>query len=448
MDTSMPDRTADATSQRRSRRRTATVSLVVTAVVLAAFGGGWVAAGSFQSPAQRAAAAQAPPAGPVTVEVSRGILAQTVSTNAVVSRQTQQQVTINGGASPSVATKQPIASGSSLAAGTVVLEVNGRPVFGMPGSFPFYRDLRSGDTGPDVIQFQQGLKAAGYSVTPDGKFGKGTETATRALYKAAGYDVGLATQSGGDSSGTADTTGQTGTDGTAPQPGADSAGSAAAGAPAASIVIVPSSELIVFTSLPAFLVASPPVGTVLDAKSSVSVETGSEIASAAVASSVAVSLRAGMTAELTGPDNTTVSVTVSTVGSAPASTDSVKSTADSTSTDGGVISDASASGTDSTAATGDATVVFTSEGESLPESWLHATALAVITLDVAAKDSLLVPTVAVVTGGKGQAHVLKRLPDGSFTTIAVSEIGQMGGRSAVVAKNPRDLVVGDTVKVG
>ena len=441
--------TADPGFRPKSGRRAKLYAAGTLVFVLAAFGGGWFAASSFQSPAQRAAAAKAPPASAVTAEVGAGALEQTISTSAIVTRQTQQQVSVTGAASPAVVTKQTLASGAAIAAGKVALEVNGRPVFAMPGKFPFYRDLHPGDTGPDVAQLQQGLRAAGYSVPSDGKFGKSTDAATRALYKAAGYTVSTSITSitsgsatSGSAVGVQDTTNSASTN----------SGSAATDAPT---LTIPLAEVLMFASLPAYLVSAPAIGTLLDAKSTISIEAGIEVANATVAASVAVSLRTGMTATLTGPDGTTIPVTVGTVGPPAAATVNPGSadgaspaTSGTSTTGGGVTSDATTGGAPVSDAGGDVAVVLVAGSAPLPESWLRATALAVITVSVAAKDSLLVPTIAVVTGGKGQAHVLKRLPDGSFRTIAVDEVGQMAGRSAVTVKDPEDLASGDTVKVG
>lgn len=68
-----------------------------------------------------------------------------------------------------------------------ILEVSGRPVFALPGEFPSYRDLNSGDTGRDVRQLQAGLRACGYGLAVDGIAGPGTRNAVVAMYKRAGY---------------------------------------------------------------------------------------------------------------------------------------------------------------------------------------------------------------------------------------------------------------------
>ena len=434
--------TAEPESRTSPGRHTALSAAGIVFFLLAAFGGGWFAAGSFQSPAQRAAAAKAPPPGAVTAEVGRGALEHTISANAVVSRQTQQQVAVAGAVSPSVVTNQTRASGAPITAGIVALEVNGRPRFSMPGKFPFYRDLHPGDSGPDVVQLQLGLQAAGYAVPSDGKFGKRTEAATRGLYKTSGYAVSTASTtnttesapSGAAGSAPAQAAPESADQGT----GNGTGSSSGSGATGETTLSVPSTEILVFASLPAYLVAAPAVGTILDAKSMITIEAGSEIAVAAVASSIAVTLRAGMTATLSGPDGSTIPVTVGTIGtpaaqglnSGSADGDSAASRGAST-PDGGVTADDTSPGASISGAGGDVTVVLVAGSKPLPASWLRSVTLAVITVEVAAKDSLLVPTIAVITGGKRPAHVLKRLRDGSFSKIEVDEVAQLGGQSAV-----------------
>ena len=59
-----------------------------------------------------------------------------------------------------------------------------------------------------------------------------------------------------------------------------------------------------------------------------------------------------------------------------------------------------------------------------------------------------VPSIAVVSGAKGAAHVLKRGPDGSYVSVPVTEIGTLEGKSAVRPTTAGALRAGDAVKVG
>lgn len=377
-------------------------------VIVLVFAGGWFAAESFESPAQRAASAKAPPASAITAAVSRGDLSQVISANAVMSRAAQQHVVLRAAGSPAVVTGQPLAAGAEVDPGTVVAEVNGRPVIALPGAFRFYRDLTIGDRGPDVVQLQRGLSAAGYSVAADGVFGAGTVRAVKNLYAAAGYSVPTVA-AGGAAGG-----------GTVPAPISDSGATTAPGAtPPATTppqIKVDRFELLVGGGLPGFLVASPGVDTELGDTSEVVVEHGQVVGAAAIADSVAVDLAPDMKGVMTGADGVKVPIVVSSVGTPAKAGDPVL-------------------------------VVLTGDGAALPEKWLRTRALAVITIETAAKDSLLVPSAAVVTSGRTDAYVLKRHADGTFAEVAVEEVGRLAGRSAVIPKQPNDLRAGDTVRI-
>lgn len=50
-----------------------------------------------------------------------------------------------------------VASGGGLSFGAVAATVQGEPILVLPGRFPWYRDLRKGDAGPDVLQLNGAL---------------------------------------------------------------------------------------------------------------------------------------------------------------------------------------------------------------------------------------------------------------------------------------------------
>ncbi|WP_330464656.1 hypothetical protein [Micromonospora zamorensis] len=83
-------------------------------------------------------------------------------------------------------TKMPVKTGDVVRSGRVVAEVSGRPVIVVPGGFPAYRDIGTGDEGPDVRQFQQALRAR-YGTPVTGKVDARTVADLRRLYKAIGY---------------------------------------------------------------------------------------------------------------------------------------------------------------------------------------------------------------------------------------------------------------------
>src|SRR5262249_43617938 len=66
----------------------------------------------------------------------------------------------------------------------------GRPLLALTGSFPAYRDIGEGDTGPDVRQLQTALKAK-YRTPVTGVFDARTSADVRRLYQAARYDPPL-----------------------------------------------------------------------------------------------------------------------------------------------------------------------------------------------------------------------------------------------------------------
>jgi Putative peptidoglycan binding domain len=163
----------------------AAAGVIVLAVV------GWVAAQQIRSPAQVAADTAAPKASPITVPVVR----RTLSTIVIV-RGTVRY----GAAQPVVLATSRIKQGSDivtrpprrraqLGAGDVAMTVDGRPVFVMHGAIPMSRDLRDGDTGPDVRQLERSLAGLGFSPGPiDGRYDSATEAAVSSFYLSRGWD--------------------------------------------------------------------------------------------------------------------------------------------------------------------------------------------------------------------------------------------------------------------
>ncbi len=85
-------------------------------------------------------------------------------------------------------TKVKLQPGDTVASGTLLAEINSRPVFGFSRDIPLFRDLAPGTTGTDVEAFQQYLSRLGYyRVNPSGKFDAMTSTALEAMYRDYGY---------------------------------------------------------------------------------------------------------------------------------------------------------------------------------------------------------------------------------------------------------------------
>jgi len=89
-----------------------------------------------------------------------------------------------------VVTKMIARLGGRVQPGHVIAEIDGRPIILLRGSLPAYRDLREGDSGPDVTQLQTALIRLGYAdFDPSGYFGPSTAHALALLYEQLGYSV-------------------------------------------------------------------------------------------------------------------------------------------------------------------------------------------------------------------------------------------------------------------
>ncbi|WP_286346399.1 peptidoglycan-binding domain-containing protein [Frondihabitans sucicola] len=280
-------------------------------------------------------------------------------------------------------------------------------MFAIPGAFAFYRDLEQGISGPDVRQLQLGLTSAGLRVTTDGVFGESTEAAVAALYGRSGYSV---PRGEGPSSG----------DETLQSPSNDEVASVPAppSTPTApSVIRLPRAELTVMSTSSAHVVSVPEVGSpILDSTLAV-VEHGPMAAVAGVPAEVGSAIREGMKGSLSiggGRRPVTVTAVIPNKGEAETST----------------------------------RIELAGSTGELSESESGHEALLELEVEVVDRDSLLVPTVAVISGGSGSARVQKQTRQGSFVSIPVTEIGQLDGRSAVTATGREKLAPGDHVKVG
>ena len=414
-------------------------------------GGGWYAAGLFQSPDQRAASATAPSPSPVVSSVQSGMLDEVITAQAQVMRSEGHAVAIPLPEGTAVVTQHLQSPGSALGAGVALLSVNDRPVFAIAGSFPAFRDLAAGDTGIDVRQLQDGLRAAGYAIArrENGTFGPRTVAAVRAMYKAAGFSVAsapaIATDPPEETGGT-----RGGEDQSAAVDSGDAAPAPAEAVPApaetmpapaetvpvpaetvpaqaktvaapAETVAVPASELLVVSAgLPAVLGSMPPVGAVLTSENAKATFVGgSPVATAKIAATVVARLPVGTLGELQVSGADPVPVTAAAV----------------------------TAGDEATGNNGTATLT-PRDGATIPDAWLGTQVLAELTLNTVGQESLIVPSRAVAVRSDGTAHVLKRTPEGTFATVEVHELGTLAGLSAVEPESEDALAVGDQVQVG
>jgi macrolide-specific efflux system membrane fusion protein len=77
-----------------------------------------------------------------------------------------------------VVTSVGLTQGKPVKALTPLVTIDGTALYGIPSSYPLYRNLAEGDTGSDVTALQKALAAAGYDPgEADGDFGSGTADA-------------------------------------------------------------------------------------------------------------------------------------------------------------------------------------------------------------------------------------------------------------------------------
>jgi peptidoglycan hydrolase-like protein with peptidoglycan-binding domain len=145
-----------------------------------------------KSPADVAAEAKPPSPTVLTASVTRQVVRRTLVIRGSVSSSRIVRATPvpgNQGADTLVITAIRAQPGGAVRAGDVIVEVSGRPMLALPGPVPAYRDLKPGDSGPDVAQLQRALTAVGQPPSdPPGFFGAGTKSAIAALYRERGYD--------------------------------------------------------------------------------------------------------------------------------------------------------------------------------------------------------------------------------------------------------------------
>jgi hypothetical protein len=178
------------------RRRNIMIGVVLLALMASI--GGLLLSTTIKSPAQQAAQTSSPGPTRLTTTVQRQVIANTVLAQAVVTKPPEISGPPGGGSGGGGSNgAQPIVTrifhgpGSAVGPGQVIIEVAGRPMFVFQGTYPAYRDLAPGESGPDVAQLQAGLGALGYSIGSDssGVFGAGTSAAVTAFYHTIGYSV-------------------------------------------------------------------------------------------------------------------------------------------------------------------------------------------------------------------------------------------------------------------
>ncbi|MDX2881172.1 peptidoglycan-binding protein [Streptomyces ipomoeae] len=156
-----------------------------------------------KSPAERAASQGPPPADVLTAPVEYRVLKDSVVLRGTVRADQTVEITAvsagGGDAVRAVVTRTPLREGAQVKAGSVLVEISGRPLFALQGTLPAYRDLKPGAHGADVAQLQRALARLGHGTAPDpeGTFGAGTKRALTAFYASRGYEPLPATADGG-----------------------------------------------------------------------------------------------------------------------------------------------------------------------------------------------------------------------------------------------------------
>lgn len=190
--------TADESPGQGRLRRRRNILIGVVILALMASVGGLLLSTSIKSPAQQASETSSPGLTRLTTTVQRQVITNTVLAQAVVTKPPEISGPLGGGgggggsngAQP-IVTRIFLRPGSAVGPGQVILEVAGRPMFLFQGTYPAYRNLAPGESGPDVAQLQAGLAALGYLSGSDayGVFGAGTAAAVAAFYRGIGYSV-------------------------------------------------------------------------------------------------------------------------------------------------------------------------------------------------------------------------------------------------------------------
>ncbi|HEY0215725.1 MAG TPA: hypothetical protein VGC57_04980 [Cellulomonas sp.] len=172
--------------------RTGNRAIVVLAVVaVVGLVAGLVLSRFVINPADAAARTAAPQAGPITVPVESRELSNDVTIRGDVAYDDAVDLRVETAdlGERAVVTGQVPEVGATLDAGSVALEIAGRPVIVLPGDLPTYRTLRSGVSGPDVVQLKAALAALGIATGDPASDTYDTATAAgvRALYQRVGY---------------------------------------------------------------------------------------------------------------------------------------------------------------------------------------------------------------------------------------------------------------------
>ncbi|WP_203747894.1 peptidoglycan-binding protein [Cellulomonas chitinilytica] len=298
------------------------VSLLVTSVAFAL--------GTLVRSPSEAAAANSREKVPVTARVTqREITAEETVVTGKVAAGTRRDVVpaaTSASASRSVLTGRSVDAGAVLLPGTAPIEVNSRPLVTLTLPFDLFRDLGPGMEGSDVRAVQEGLAGLHlFRGTPDGRFGRQTSAAIRALYARVGAsapapstELSSAVEAANEALTAAEAALQPAP--TSPEGALDAPTSTAgleaavtkaradlAAATAAADTPLPAAEILSLPSAPVQLVSVAAVGTDVTEAPALTLRSGDTTVVARASVAAADQLAVGATATITGASDTSVS---------------------------------------------------------------------------------------------------------------------------------------------
>jgi len=163
------------------------VAFLVAVLALAT---GMIVGSRIKSPAQVDSETRPPEAGLITAKVQQRQLTARLAVRADVAFADPVRVSPPApmGAESAVVTGRVPKVGDQVNAGSVLLEVSGRPIFVLAGQFPAYRPLSPGSSGPDVQQMRDSLNTLGFDTgAPSQTYDQSLADAVRKLYETVGY---------------------------------------------------------------------------------------------------------------------------------------------------------------------------------------------------------------------------------------------------------------------
>jgi peptidoglycan hydrolase-like protein with peptidoglycan-binding domain len=168
-----------------------TFVLTFMAGVLALASAGWAVGSRLRSPADEAALREPPKPSLVTAPVEHTELVSTVAVSGTLEYGSPRAVTPAGSVGGEDQTQRVTRAPrpGTLKEGTVLMEINGRPVIALTGRVPMHRTIRPGAKGADVEQVQRTLRRLGYNLPTTSVFDPATSTAVTRFYAEKGYEA-------------------------------------------------------------------------------------------------------------------------------------------------------------------------------------------------------------------------------------------------------------------